>query len=78
MRITTKITAIMSPPSTLVSVSIAFKAFLNKKTRTAMAPARKYPAVVGIPSSVLKPSAPPPTLPILKTSPPATIRKATT
>ena len=76
IRITIKITTIISPPRTLVSVSIAFNAFLKRKITTAIAPAIKYPHLVGSPRSVLKPRAPPPTLPILKTRPPATTNAA--
>ena len=78
MTITTKITTIIIPPRTFVNVSMAFMAFFRRNTTIATPPARKYPTLWGIPSSVLKPRAPPPTFPMLNTSPPATIRKDTT
>ena len=71
-------TRIMIPPRIFVRLSIAFNAFFDKNTMIAIAPAIKYPTVVGIPRSVLKPKAPPPTLPILNTRPPATTKNAIT
>ena len=78
IRITIKMTRIMIPPRIFVRLSIAFNAFFDKNTMIAIAPAIKYPTVVGIPRSVLKPKAPPPTLPILNTRPPATTKNAIT
>ena len=75
--ITIKITTIIIAPRTFVSVSMAPFAFLERNTRIASTPASTYPTLVGIPRRVLKPSAPPPTLPILNTRPPKTTIKAT-
>ena len=72
-----RITTIIIPASTFVKVSIADFAFFTKNTAIATAPANMYPAFVGIPSSVLNPSAPPPTLPMLNTRPPSATMNAT-
>ena len=77
IKITINITIIIHPPSTFVSVSIAFAAFFNKNIVIATPPEIKYPAILGIPSNVLNPNALPPTFPILNTSPPKATRNAT-
>ena len=77
IKITINITTIIHPPSTFVSISIAFVAFFNKNIVIATPPEIKYPAILGIPSKALKPNALPPTFPILNTSPPNATRNAT-
>ena len=72
----TRITRIISTPRIRTTRSATVRAFLNRKITIAESPASTQPTVSGMPNSALKPSAPPPTLPMLNASPPSAISAA--
>ncbi len=68
--------AIIITPSTFVKLSIALPISLLRKRAMAMTALAMAPGTRGTPIITLSPIAAPPTLPMLKTSPPSATRKA--